>query len=150
MIESLNLALKRQNLTAKIEPDGKLHIKRDEGVKCERCRSIGDFSPKTQLCIRCISALISWAEETGLAEEVAQAVRDKTSLANRKLYGVILANADLRGMDFSGATMPVDCFRSDFRGCNLQGADFSRSLTTQSVFDKNWSDAIKRIDQNEP
>ncbi len=105
------------------------------GVKCERCRKKGDFSPKVQLCIRCINELVHWAKETGLADEVAQAIKDKTSLANRKLYGVILANADLRGMDFSGAIMPVDCFRSDFRGCNLEGADFSRSLTMQSIFD---------------
>jgi len=113
----------------------KITVTPHDGVKCERCRKKGDFSPKLQLCVRCINELVNWAKETGLADEVAQAIKDKTSLANRKLYGVILANADLRGMDFSGAIMPVDCFRSDFRGCNLEGADFSRSLTMQSIFD---------------
>lgn len=110
-------------------------VTRAEGIKCERCKKTGDFNPKLQLCFRCINGLIRWADQTGLADEVSQAIKDKTSLAGRKLYGVILSNADLRGMDFSNAIMPVDCFKSDFRGCKLDGADFSRSLTMGSVFD---------------
>ena len=120
---------------------------RAKGVKCERCWKIGDHNPHTQLCPRCMDALVVWADRTGLRARTNAAIEARQSLAGWKLYGIVFYNRDLKGLDFSGAHMPTDCWNSDFSDCNLKGADFTRSITHTCTFNHTALEAIMREDQ---
>jgi len=120
---------------------------RAEGVKCERCWKIGYFNPYARLCPRCLDQHVEWAERIGLKDRTEAAIKARKSLAGQNLGGIVFYNRDLKGLDFSGAYMPTDCWGSDFSDCNLKGTNFTRSLTNGCVFNHTALEAIMREDQ---